>query len=77
MTNKGKKLEPPLKLDMSFAEMMVRALQTDPKEVEASIERAKQKKPQVISPSGPKGVKTGEMAEGRKRKPSAKAKALD
>jgi hypothetical protein len=75
MTNKGKKLEPPLKLDMSFAEMMVRALQTDPKEVEASIERAKQKKPPGAS--GAKGIGTGEMAEGRKRKPSAKAKALD
>lgn len=78
MTNKGKKLEPPLKLDMSFAEMMVRALQTDPKEVETSIERAKEKKPPgPISPSGSKSARTGEMAEGRKRRSSAKAKALD
>jgi hypothetical protein len=40
-----KKTEPPLKLDMSFGEFLARALQTDPKEVEESIERAKTKKP--------------------------------
>jgi hypothetical protein len=45
MTNKGKKLEPPLKLNMSFGETLARALQTAPQEVEESIERAKTKKP--------------------------------
>lgn len=78
MTNKGKKMEPPLKLDMSFGEALVRALQTSPKEVEESIERAKQKKPPgLLTPSGSKGVKTGGIAEDRKRKPPAKAKASD
>jgi hypothetical protein len=45
MTNEGKKLEPPLKLDMSFGEALARAVQTKPPEVEESIERSKQKKP--------------------------------
>jgi len=45
MTNKGKKLDPPFKLDMSFGEALARALQTKPYEVEESIERSKQKKP--------------------------------
>lgn len=45
MTNEGKKLEPPLKFDMSFGEALARALQTKPSEVEESIERSKQKKP--------------------------------
>ncbi len=45
MTNEGKKLEPPLKLDMSFGEALARAIQTKPSEVEESIERSKQKKP--------------------------------
>lgn len=45
MTNEGKKLEPPLKLDMSFGEALARAVQTKPSEVETSIERSKQKKP--------------------------------
>jgi hypothetical protein len=54
MTNKGKKLEPPLKLNMSFGEILARALQTDPKEVEESIERAKTKKPPETVPRRPK-----------------------
>lgn len=45
MTGKGKKLEPKLGLDMPFDEALQRFMQADPKEVEASIERAKQKKP--------------------------------
>jgi hypothetical protein len=45
MTNEGKKLEPPLKLDMSFGEALARVIQTKPSEVEESIERSKQKKP--------------------------------
>ena len=45
MTNKGKKLEPPLKLDMSFSEALSRFAATKPKEVEEGIERSKTKKP--------------------------------
>jgi hypothetical protein len=45
MTNKGKKLEPPLKLDMSFGEALDRLAGTDPKEVDESMRRAKTKKP--------------------------------
>lgn len=40
-----KKMEPPLKLDMGFGEFLARAVQTDPKEVDESIQRAKTKKP--------------------------------
>jgi hypothetical protein len=42
---KGKTLEPPLGLDMPFDEALKRFIGTDPKEVEASIRRAKKKKP--------------------------------
>jgi hypothetical protein len=45
MTNEGKKLEPPLTLDMSFGEALARFVATKPKEVAESIERAKSKKP--------------------------------
>ena len=45
MTEKPKKLEAPLKLDLSFEEALSRFVATDPKEVEASIERSKMKKP--------------------------------
>jgi hypothetical protein len=54
MTNKGKKMEPPLKLDMSFGELVARTLQTDPKEVDESIERAKTKKPPETVPRRPR-----------------------
>ena len=45
MNPRGKKLEPKLRLDMPFDEALRRFVQTDQKEVEKSIERAKQKKP--------------------------------
>lgn len=45
MTNKGKKLEPPLKLDMDFGEALRRFVATSPKEVEELIEQSKQRKP--------------------------------
>ncbi len=46
MTNpKGSKLEPKLKLDMTFDEALRRFVQTKPKEVEKSIGKAKRKKP--------------------------------
>jgi len=45
MTDQKRKLEPPLNLDMDFGEALKRFLQTDPKEVEESVERSKTKKP--------------------------------
>jgi hypothetical protein len=43
MTNpKGSKLEPKLKLDMTFDEALRRFVQTKPKEIEKSIAKAKQ-----------------------------------
>lgn len=52
-----KKTEPPLKLDMGFEEFLVRTLQTDPKEVAESIERAKTKKPPQDTPRRPPRAK--------------------
>lgn len=57
MTGEKKKLEPPLKLDMSFGEFLARVLQTKPGEVEESIERAKTKKPPQDAPRRPDGSK--------------------
>jgi hypothetical protein len=45
MNPRGKKLEPKLGLDMPFSELIERLMQTDPEEVEESVERAKQEKP--------------------------------
>lgn len=44
--------EPPLGLDMPFDEALKRFIGTDPNEVEASVRRAKKKKP----PGGKKSV---------------------
>ena len=44
MNPRGKKLEPKLGLNMPFGELVQRLTQTDPKEVEQSVERSKQKK---------------------------------
>ena len=48
MNPRGKKLEPKLGLNMPFAELVERLVQTKPKEVERSIEKAKQKNPATI-----------------------------
>jgi hypothetical protein len=45
MNPKGKKLEPKLGLNMPFSELVQRLLQADQKEVEQSIDKAKQKNP--------------------------------
>ena len=45
MSEKGKKLEPPLHLDMDFGEALARFARTKPAEVAESIERSKQKRP--------------------------------
>ena len=49
----GKKYEPPLHLDMDFAEALKRFGKTEKEEVDKSIERAKKKKP-----PGPKAPTT-------------------
>jgi hypothetical protein len=54
MTNDGKKLEPPFRLDIEFGEALSRFAATKPKEVAESIERSKTKKPpQEDSPRRP------------------------
>jgi hypothetical protein len=47
MNPRGKKLEPKLGIDMPFAELVERLMQTDPAEIEESVEKAKEKKPQM------------------------------
>ncbi len=44
MSPPGTKIDPKLKLDMSFDEALTRFAQTKPKEVERSVAKAKQKK---------------------------------
>ncbi len=55
MNPRGKKLEPKLGLDMPFGELLHRLVQTKPKEIERSIEKAKQKKPAAIKTRRRKG----------------------
>lgn len=43
--DKGRKLEPPLRLDMPFEEALSRFVATKPEEIDESIERAKTKRP--------------------------------
>ena len=60
----GRKMEPPLKLDMDFGEALTRFTKTKPGEVAESVERSKTKKP-------PGDESLGRPAPpGRKRKPS-------
>lgn len=72
MTNKGKKLEPPLRLDMNFSEALSRFAATDPKEVEESVERSKTKKPPRDGPPRrpARQEQRDKSPEGRRRKPS-------
>lgn len=71
MTNKGKKLEPPLSLGMDFGEALSRFAVTDPEEVQDGIEMSKKKKPPRDGPPRrPARVKRGKPAAGRKRKPA-------
>jgi hypothetical protein len=64
MNRKGKKLEPKLRLDMSFDEALSRFVATKPDEVEESIRRAKGKKPPGSDPP------RRPAPTGRKRKPA-------
>lgn len=45
MSDKGRKLEPPLHLEMDFGEAFERFAKVKPKEVAESIERSKKKRP--------------------------------
>jgi hypothetical protein len=55
---KGAKMEPPLKLDMSFDEALGRFTQASPEEVAESIDRSKTKKPpQDCPPRRPRKLK--------------------
>ena len=70
MTNARKKLEPPLKLDMSFENALGRFAHTDPTEDEDSIKRSKQKQlPEIDDPGEPERSKRGSPLSGRSRKP--------
>ncbi len=58
------KREPPFGLEMDFFEALHRFGQTDPKEMEQSIERAKQKKPPEVTPRR-QGRKTASKSPNR------------
>lgn len=71
MTNKGRKIEPPLKLDLSFGEALSRFAATKPEQVDESIKRAKAKKPpQEASLRRPARSKRELPPGSRKCKPS-------
>jgi hypothetical protein len=71
MSEKGKKLEPALHLDMDFGEALERFARTKPQEVADSIERSKQKKPPgAMAPGGLEEIQRGVPPKGRRRKPS-------
>jgi hypothetical protein len=55
MNPRGKKLEPKLGLNMPFSELVERLVQTDPKEVDKSIERSK--RPNNDEPAAPSARK--------------------
>jgi hypothetical protein len=70
MTGK-RKLEPPLKLDLSFDEALSRFVATKPKQVDESIKRSKAKKPpQDAPPRRPARFKREASLLSRKRKPN-------
>ena len=71
MTNNGKKLEPPLKLELGFEEALRRFTVTSPAEVEELIRLAKTKKPpQDDPPRRLERIKREVSQPSRKRKPS-------
>ena len=64
------KRQPPLWLDISFAEALERFAGTDPKEVAQLIERAKEQKPPGSKPPGGlEDRKIRKPSRDRKRKP--------
>jgi hypothetical protein len=66
----GKKYEKPLYIDMDFDEALERFGTTDPKEVNESMERAKEKRPPRKKPSTAKPCQTA-TPSGRSRKREA------
>ena len=70
MTDK-RKLEPPLKLDLSFDEALSRFVATKPEQVDESIKRSKAKKPpQDTAPRRLSLIKREASLLSRKRKPN-------
>ena len=59
MTDEKKTAEPPLFLDMDFGEALTRFTRTKPKEVQESIDRAKQKKKPGDKAARPRPQKDG------------------
>jgi hypothetical protein len=59
MTDEKKTVEPPLFLDMDFGEALIRFARTKPKEVQESIDRAKQKKKPGDKAARPRVQKDG------------------
>jgi hypothetical protein len=71
VTNKGRKLDPPLRLDMPFEEAMERFVATKSSEVDESIERSRTKRPpQDDAPRRPRRSKSIKR-EDRNRKSQA------
>jgi hypothetical protein len=68
---RGTKLDPPLRLDMSFDEALSRFVATKPQEVDEGIERAKTKRPPQTDPPRRPGRSQEHLrsAPGLKRKP--------
>lgn len=61
------KRQPPLWLDMDFAEALTRFAGTDPKEVTESVDRAKEEKPSKARRPRRQIVKDGMGSPARKR----------
>ena len=66
MTEKPRKTEPPLKLDMDFGEALARFAAVDPREVAEGVERSKAKKP----PEPKLGRPISSPSPNRRRKPN-------
>jgi hypothetical protein len=70
MTGK-RKLESPLKLDLSFGEALSRFVATEPEQIDESIKRSKAKRPpQDAPPRRPARSKREASLSSRKRKPN-------
>lgn len=70
MNRRVTKLEPKLGLNMPFSELLERLVQTKPKDVEASIVRAKQMRPPASRPASSSHKKVGARGFCEKSNPS-------
>ena len=70
---KGAKMEPPLRLDMTFGEALERFVAVKPEEVDESIDRSKTKRPPQDGPPRRPGHSESIKSDApdRKRKPGA------